>query len=222
MQLLKETIRERAVEFFMSKLKEMDSQTQADIESGKKELHTADFYIRKKLSGGTGIVKIITETDTLAPAVTNIDKAKFYPGQHMALSAIGIAYGYSATSDQVDNADLSSNIYKINNVVADDDMTSLGVPVRYIPVSIVNAEFTLTAGSKLIYKSRAKKFFAESTGGYAAEANDENAVLLVVPKLILAEKLLGMQLEFGQNAPALTNNHFIEVRLQGVYVVDKA
>ncbi len=222
MQLLKETIKERAVEFFMSKLREMDTQTQSDIESGKKELHTADFYVRKKLSGGTGIVKLITETDTLAPAVTNIDKAKFYPGQHMALSAIGMAYGYHATSDQVDNADYSSNIYKINDIVADDALTSLGVPVRYVPTSIVNSEFTLTAGSKMLYKSRTKKFFAEANSGYAIEANDENGVLLVVPKLILAEKLLGMQLEFGQNAPALVNNHFIEVRLMGVFVADKA
>ena len=180
----------------MSKLGEMDAQTQADIKNGRKELHTADFYIRKKLSSGTGIVKLIVETDTLAPGVTNIDKGKLYPGNHLVITAIGLAYGYSASSANVDNGDYSSNIYKINDVAPDDTMVKsdvatasyqgVGVPVRYIPVGIVNSEFTLTAGGKLIFKSRAKKFFAEATSGFAASRSE--AVTSASPSLSIGAK----------------------------------
>lgn len=209
------------LEYFMKKMLILDQQTQADIKSGKKEFHAADFYIRKKLGGGTGIQDIIKETDSLAAAVTNIDKAKLYKGQDLLLTSIGLAYAYSASTTTVDTQDYSSNIYKINDVVADDVMTAVGVPVRYIPVGICNAEFSMSAGGNLIYKSRVRKFLSEATAGYAAEANDENCVLLQVPKLVQAEKLLKMQLEFGANAAALSNNHFIEVRLQGLYLADR-
>ena len=48
-----------ALAFFEGKAHLLDAQTQADIKSGKKEFHLADFYIRKKLSGGSGIIDLI-------------------------------------------------------------------------------------------------------------------------------------------------------------------
>ena len=216
---IKETI-----EFFMSKMPNLDQQTQADVRSGKKEFHEADFYIRKKLGGGTGIQDLIKETDSLAASITNIDKAKLYKGQDLLLFGIGMAYAYSAATTTPDTQDYSSNIYKINDVEADAGagvVAGVGVPVRYIPVSVVNSEFAFTAGGNLIYKGRTKKFFAEASAGYAAEANDENCVLLKLPKLVKAEALLKMQLEFGADAPALANNHFVEVRLSGLYLADR-
>ena len=213
-----------AIAFFESKAHLLDAQTQADIKSGKKEFQLADFYIRKKLSGGSGIIDLIKETDSLSPSVTNIDKAKLYAGQHLLLMAVGLAYGFSAAAVTVDTIDYSSNIYKINDVEADAGagvVAGVGVPVRYIPTSIVNSEFEITAGGNRIYKSRTKKFFSEAISGYGIEANDENCVLLQAPKIIAAEKLIKMQMEFGANSPALVNNHFIEVRLIGIYTADR-
>lgn len=216
---IKETI-----DFFMTKMPHLDQQTQADVRSGKKEFHEADFYIRKKLQGGTGIQDLIKETDSLEACVTSIDKAKLYKGQDLLLLGIGLAYAYNAATTTPDTQDYTGNIYKINDVEADAGagvVAGVGVPVRYIPVSIVNSDFTLTAGGNLIFKSRTRKFLAEATAGYAIEANDENCVLLKLPKLVKAESLLKMQMEFGANAPALANNHFIEVRLLGLYLADR-
>ncbi len=209
------------IAFFMSKMPNLSKQTQEDINSGKKEFMLADFYIRKLISSAAGIVDFLKETDTLAPGLSNIDKGKLYQGQDMLLTSIGIAYGYHASVTTPETQDYSSNIYKINDIVADDVLTSLGVPVRYIPISIVNSEFTLINGGNTIYKSRTKKFFAENTSGLGIEGNDENNVLLPVPKVIHADRAIRMQFEFSANAAALSNKNFLEVRLQGLVLVDR-
>lgn len=207
MQQLKSQVLDRGAAFLnLPQIQaRMDRQTIMDIKSGKKEYYMGDFYIRKKISGD-GIVDILKETDSLQAGVTNIDKAKLYPGTFLALTAVGISYGFHASNTAADSIDYSTAIAGANP----------------IPTRLVNSEFTAKVGGSTLLKARTKKFFTRGSVEYGVEANDENALLLPVPKLIEGDKKIELSLEFPQNGAAFaTGNHFVEIRLQGVYIGDR-
>lgn len=208
MQNLKSQVLDRGAAFLqLPQIKaRLDKQTLTDIASQKKEFFMADFYIRKKLHSVSGIVDIIKETDSLQAGVTNIDKSKLYPGVYLALTSVGISYGFDASEQNADAITYSSAIKS--------------TPAT--PVKFVNSEFTLKAGGNVLLKCRTKRFLSLTSTEYAIEANDENNLLLPVPKLIAGEKKIEALLEFADNGAAMPEgNHFIEIRLQGVYIGDR-
>lgn len=208
MQSSKNTILDRAAVFLNhpSIRARIDKQTLEDISTGRKELFMADFYIRKQLSSVGGIVDIVKEIDSLQPGVTNIDKAKLYPGNYLGLSSIGLSYGYDATEIHPDGISYSN---AINGT-------------QVIPIRFVNSDFMIKAGGNLLMKCRTKKFLSHTALEYGIEANDENNLLLKQPKLIPSEKKIEIQIEFPANAPAMASgNHFVEIRLEGLYIGDR-
>lgn len=201
-------ILERGAAFLQSPeiLARMDAQTQADIKAGKKEFYLADFYARKKLPGFAGIIDIIKETDNLKCGVTSLDKGKLPDNAIMALCSVGISYGYEAAiTDKPSEQRYASSEY-----------------LNTIPTKVLNSEFKLLNGDKKLLAARTKKFFANAYADFGSEANDENAVILPQPKLILSDKRIKAQFEFAEDglaAPA--NAHYIELRLTGVVVADR-
>lgn len=209
MQNLKSQILDRGAAFLNLPAiqKRLDEQTKRDIASGKKEYYLADFYIRKKITGD-GIVDIMKETDSLQAGVTNIDKAKLYSGTFLALTGLGLSYGFTAAGGST-NADAVD----YSNAIAG---------ATTIPTRLVNSEFTCKVGGSLVLKSRTKRFLARAATEYSIEANDENTLLLPVPKLIEGDKKIELSIEFPQNGAAFAaGNHFVEIRMQGVYIGDR-
>ena len=208
MQSLKSQILDRGAAFLQLPQIQgrLDKQTVADIASGKKEYFMADFYIRKRLQSTSGIVDIIKETDSLQASVTNIDKAKLYPGVYLGLTAVGIGYGFDAAEQNADAISYTSAIK--------------AAPLT--PIKFVNSEFTLKSGGNVLLKARTKRFLALTTTEHFIEGNDENNLLLPIPKLIAGEKKIEALLEFGNNGAAMPEgNHFIEIRLMGAYIGDR-
>lgn len=144
---------------------------------------------------------IIKETDSLQVGVTNIDKSKLYPGVYLALTSVGISYGFDASEQNADAITYSSAIKSTPTT----------------PIKFVNSEFTLKAGGNVLFKCRTKRFLSLTATEYAIEANDENNLLLPVPKLIAGEKKIEALLEFADNGAAMPEgNHFIEIHFEGV------
>lgn len=222
MQLIKESIQERCSAFLMEKLSKMDIQTQTEVKEGRKEIHSSDFYIRKKLSGTTGIIDVILPTDSFQKGTTNIDKARLGKGQYLAVGGLMIKYAYHASTTTPDTQEYANNVFKTNDLDPDLVTAGFAIPARYVPISIQNAEIVVQAGGNLIYKGRMSEFFATSTVGFGVDANDENKKIFALPKLIPADTLISIQVLFGDNVTALSNNHFLEVSFVGAYVGDRA
>jgi hypothetical protein len=210
MQTLTETIYERGARFLQTPeiLARMDDQTRSDMNAGKKEFFLADFYIRKKLSGFAGTIDLIKEIDNKQVGVNNMDKGVLPTGTYMALCVVGASYALDSaavTPDIPAGLRYSSAEY-----------------LNTIPTKIINSEFTLLNGDKPVMKVRTKKFFANAYAEFGGEANEENGVVLPQPKLLDYRKKIKLQLEFAEDATAIpSGNHYLEIRLAGVYVGDR-
>jgi len=207
MQQSKNAILEAGAKFLSSDdvLARLPKQIQEDIRSGKKEFAYAEFYMRKLLSGQSGIVQVIKETDDKTAGVTNMDKGKLPEDVYMAVVGVGIAYAYSATLTNVRAVRYSNSEY-----------------LNTITTQFINSDFRLKNGDRTIIEARTKKFLANAYSEYGGEANEENAVILPQPKLIDPKKIVNAEFEFpdtGLTAP--TNNHFVEIVMYGVKVVDR-
>lgn len=215
MQTLSEHITERGAKFLTSEaiLKKLPQDVQTAMTEGTKEIVMADFYIRKKIAGFSGIVDLIKMTDQKDVGVTNLDKAYIPKGTFFALCAVGMAYAYDAQSG---NAAINTpGAFRYSN---SEYFTT-------IPTKLINSEFHLLNGNKVLFRGvRTKKFFANAYAEYGIEANDENIVILPQPKLIDHEKQVVAQLEFASSdtLTAPSNSHYIEIRLVGVYIIDRA
>ena len=215
MQNITEHILERGAKFLASEAakKRMDAETVSAINDGTKEFFMADFYIRKKLAGFSGIVDLIKSTDQKDVAVTNLDKGFIPKGVYMALCAVGLAYAYDAQTGNGAINTPGAFRYSSSEYLAT------------IPTKLINSEFHLLNGNKVLAKGiRAKKFFANAYAEYGVEANDENVVILPQPKFVSHDKPLVAQFEFSatDNIAAPSNSHYVEIRLIGVYVADRA
>ena len=214
-QNLTDKIVERGAAFLSSeKIKaRMNSETRTAIDEGTKEFYIADFYIRKKLPGFSGIVDVIKSVDQKDVGVTNLDKGFIPKGVYLALCAVGIAYAYDGQSGNAGINTPGAFRYSSSEYLST------------IPTKLINSEFHLLNGNKVLMKSvRTKKFFANAYAEYGVEANDENVVLLTQPKFVDHEKQLYAQFEFSStdNLSAPANSHYVEIRLLGVYVADRA
>lgn len=209
MQTIEKNILERGAAFLQQEaiIARMDAQTQSDMQAGKKEFYLADFYMRKKLPASSGIIELTLPEDLLKVGVTNLNNAKLPHGTYMALTAVGMGYGFNSNG----NTEVSLIRYASSEYLST------------IPVKIMNSEFSLQNGDKGILRCRTKKFFANAYADFSSEANDENAVLLPTPKLIAFDKTMKAQLNFAADAGNLpAGGHYIELRLQGVYVGDRS
>jgi hypothetical protein len=207
MQQSKTSILEAGAKFLASEkvISLFPSDIQAAIKNGEKEYIVAEYYIRKKFASLGGVQKMIKETDDRVAGVTNLDKGKFPTDTYMAIVAVGLGYGYHASSVEVTAPRYSNSEY-----------------LNTIPTKIVNSEFTLKNGDRTIISARAKKFFANAYSEFGVEANEENYVLLPQPKLADPKKMNTADFEFAADAVATpANNHFIEIVMYGVQIVDR-
>lgn len=207
MQQSKTSILEAGAKFLSSDkvMSLFPTDIQTAIRSGDKEFAVAEYYIRKKFAALNGIQKMIKETDDRVAGVTNLDKGKLPTDTYVAAVAVGLAYGYHASSSEVTAPRYSNSEY-----------------LNTIPTKIVNSEFTLKNGDRTIISARTKKFLSNAYSEFGVEANEENYVLLPQPKLLDPKKMNAADFEFANDAVATpANNHFIEVVIYGVQIIDR-
>lgn len=214
MQNSRKSIVEIGTAYFdlLAKNSKLPAGIQEAYSAGKKEVVYAEFYSRKKLAPGlSGIVDFILPADQLLVGVTNLDKGKIPVGVFMACVAIQTNYAFCgnvAWKDQPSAQNYSNNEY-----------------FNTIHGKVRNSEFSFRNGNRVIVECLTKSLLSNSAGGYATEANEENAFMLPQPKLIAPDK--DIKVQFNIAADSLTvsqtaaDNHFIEFLIKGVKLIDR-
>lgn len=213
MQQSKNSILEAGAKFLSDPkiMAKMPTHIQSAIASGAKEFAYAEFYFKKRFTAIAGIIDFIKETDTLTPGERNFDKGKLPIETYMALVSISVNYAFdsnSTTGVEPSSQNFSNSEY-----------------FNTIHKQFRNSEFELKNGNKQIIKCLTKSFLADSLGGYGVDANEENGLVLPQPKLLLPESRITAIFEFPSNSVTATtnstNNHFAEIILKGVKLVDR-
>lgn len=213
MQQSKNSILEAGAKFLSDPkiMAKMPTHIQSAIASGAKEFAYAEFYFKKRFTAIQGIIDFIKETDTLTPGERNFDKGKLPVETYMALVSISVNYAFdsnSTTGVEPSSQNFSNSEY-----------------FNTIHKQFRNSEFELKNGNKQIIKCLTKSFLADSLGGYGVDANEENGLVLPQPKLLLPESRITAIFEFPSNSVTATtnstNNHFAEIILKGVKLVDR-
>jgi hypothetical protein len=180
-----------------------DVQIIDDIKSGKIQIRDHKIYIRRQLTGG-GIQDILRETNTKEAGITNIDKNRLPKGQYFMLKGISLAYG-TAVAAIPPASPIAIAYTKIN----------MPTHIPVIPFEVLNAELSLqVSGTKLIDELPIKDLFLE--GSFEAVNEEKGIYLFEVPKLIPAEQIIQIQMNFGVNTLPVANDHYVEVNLHGL------
>ncbi len=214
MQQSKHNVLEQGAKFFdlASTLAKLPSDIQTAIQNKQKEFAYAEFYFKKRFTAIQGIIDFIKETDTLTPGERNFDKGILPVGVYMALCSVQVGYAFDSTNGglglQPGAQNFSSSEYYAT-----------------IHKAFKNSDFRLKNGNRTIIECKTKSFLADSLGGYGADANEENALLLPQPVLLKPQSRLTAVFEFnGSGVTATTdatNNHFGEIIMRGVKIVDR-
>lgn len=225
MQNSRKSIIEAGTAFFAALVKQCDADKAAGkkitklpediynaLKEGKKEFAYAEFYFRKRLSAiSAGIIDIIKSTDVLTAGERNFDKGILPIDVYMSLVSVQVNYAFdsnSTTGPQPSAQNYSNSEY-----------------FNTIHKQFRNSDFRLKAGNRPILECLTKTFLADSLGGYAANANEENGLMLPTPKLLGPKAKLEAQIEFPSNSVTATsdstNNHSVEIIMRGVKLVDR-
>lgn len=224
MQLLKEDyLKERAIQFFTDNVHVLkDVQLENLMKEQKVIFKTADYYFRKEVSQGTGIVEMVASGDSSLPGRSNLDDGgkTIYPS---AITWISLKYGFDASATEPEDIRYTHHIWSINNVAADADVTGWGVPNQFIPTNFLNGEFHFGYEGTELLGMRGSEFFADGMSTDLIGANDENKRILTMPLIIPGKKRMSFKWKFGDNMAALAaGNHFIEVAYGGVYASERS
>lgn len=181
----------------------MDQQTQLDIKAGKKEFAYYEVYVRYRITSVGTLNKITDTSQVKKNGVTNLNNAKHDDGVVAAVTNVGLSYGFHATKTDVADIQYSSSEYYAT-----------------IPEAIKNAEISVKNGNKAILNCRTKRLFSNSLAEIGLEASGDNDLALPQPKYV--DNAPYEIIIDTTNMPALpSGNHFVEVRLTGVKVIDR-
>ena len=186
---------------------------QNGVANGSKEFAYAEYYFKKRFTAITGIIDFIKETDTLTAGERNFDKGKLPTGVYMALTSVSFNYAFHATSGGV-GIEPGSQIF-MNSAYT-----------QAVHTCVRNSEFTLKNGNRTVLECMTKTFLSDSSISYqGANANDEAGLVLPQPKLLLPESQIRAYFQFPTSTLTATtdatNNHFGEIILKGVKIVDR-
>lgn len=198
----------------LSKAGKLPEAIAAAYAAGDKEVVIADYYSRKKVTVGPGILDFVLPSDQLLVGVTNIDKGKIPVGEFVVVLGISVKYAFNSTSGGVGIEPASQNYANSNFVQA-------------IPQDFRNSEFTFKNGNRKIVECLTENFIANdgSASSNQIGAAEENMLMLPQPKLVTPDKQLSVQFNVPANSLATVNdathNHFVEFRMFGIRLIDR-
>lgn len=210
MQTIQDVLLDRGSKFLQTPevMAKLPAQMQADIQSGKKEFYLADVRFRRSITGaGGGILDLVKPGDKRQIGISSVDGGVLEKDTVMAVVALGISYGHTATVGVVD---ASLVRYSSSEYLAT------------LPTGLVNSEVKFYAGDKKVLECATKKFFANALAEIGSEANQENELILPQPKLITDGKVLKTSIHYPDAIAAFAaGSHFLEVRWTGVFIGER-
>lgn len=219
------------VAFLIIGLQKYDAKAADAFLNNQIETSDRELFGRVDISAKNGITELITAADIEAKGVRNFNSNKLLPGQHFAFNQIKIAFGNtvdgSLTSTGVIAAPTVYNVYyscdtfsrnellKTNRSAVAGAAEAFGVPVQRVPNQLLNASIRLSVGGKPLFYGSVKRIMN-------AGENSDGYLTLNMPKLMLADQEIILNLEFATGGAAMPANSFLEYSLVGVGIAQKA
>ena len=217
---MKSTKNNGMIEVFEARLEKglLSKQDASDYAEGKKQLRTDELFLRKQLTGTTGIIAVINENDVQKTCVTNLSKGSVPVEKNLIIDKVAVRLGYSATNVDAALVAYSNAVFAINDEDFDGGTTATGASVaaRRIPVSIQNAEYVLSVDEVILESGRLSEFLTTNIVSDSVDGADKNFKQLEWPVFMLADKRVRFDLKFPDNAPALTGFWYIEIVAKGL------
>lgn len=196
-----------------------------DIKSGKKQFEGEEIFLRKKLSGTSGVIEVIDENDVQKNCVTNLSKGAIPTEKNIVVDKIGLRFGWSATDVAAANVPYSNTEFDLGDVAIDAgaSVTTDTVYARRIPVQIRNAEYVMTVDGIVVDSGRVADLLSTNVSNDATNGDEKNFKKLEYPKLFLAGKRVKFDLKFPENGTAVPAGfYYIEVVAKGLGLGKKA
>ncbi|MGE0638388.1 MAG: hypothetical protein AB7G44_07080 [Bacteroidia bacterium] len=201
-------------------IKEFDKQDQADIAAGKARFFDADYYLRKRVVGGTGQEELVIKAEAQSRGIKNFDKDFLPEGVNLAASTIRVAYGVADV--------LAATIPLAHEIIytnAQDAETGVGTPLT-IPAQLLNAELLISQDGKPVVSFPMAKFFRDSFSVGIGTQGNQDSVHMRSFRLLKGGKPFTASILWPEGSAALatlsptnpgvnTLKHFVEVRLMG-------
>lgn len=186
----------RGQAFLFAKSGELDAQTKIDMENGNLRFVDGDIYLRKSITGKSGIQVLLDETNIKKVGTTNFDQNKFPKGFNLVLEKIRFAYATSAVES------VSKNTY--SNKLSSADK------------ALQNAELRIKQDGKTIVNLPVARLMAEAVS--TSVQGKEDCYNLDSLQLLKENSPISIEIEYPNgdtvDATAATY-HNIEIRLMG-------
>lgn len=196
-----------------------------DIKEGRKQFESEEIFLRKKLSGTSGVIEVIDENDVQKNCVTNLSKGAIPKEKNIIVDKVGLRFGWSATDVAAAAVAYSNAEFDLGDVAQDAgaDDTADTVYARRIPVQIRNAEYVMTVDGVIVDSGRVADLLTTNVSVDATNGDAKNFKQLEYPKLFLADKRIRFDLKFPENGAAVpAGYYYIEVVAKGLGLGKKA
>lgn len=221
--MLNPNIQERATNFLIAKLKELDAATSALLAEGKLKVYSKKHYIRGEvLSTDAGNIVIgFGANQKQLRGVCSYANGKLNKGEYFALVGLGIGYTFSAGLGAIgtNNADLLD--YARAGIYSPYTLTPATL-VQNVPTGLVNKDLEISVGSLEVYEGPLSPFFIRGGAGQMNTSNNDHIVELEAPKLISPEEFISIQVKgeagvaIGAHPVTAAARQFVEVTFYGV------
>ena len=218
---MKSTKHNGSIEVFEARLKNgglLNAQDAKDYADGKKQLRTDELYLRKQLTGTTGIIAVINETDVQKTCVTNLSKGSVPVEKNLIIDKLAVRFGFTTANIDAALVAYSNAVWNIGDEDLDAGAVATGASVaaRRIPASLQNAEYVLTVDDVILDAGRISDFLTTNIVSDSVDGAHKNFKELEWPIFMLADKRVRFDLKFPDGATALAGYVYIEIVAKGL------
>jgi len=188
----------------VAKKGKMTRQMQADFQAKKVRFMDSDINHIAEISTAGGVFDLLRTTNDKVVGESDFDSNKLEAGVNAAIERIKIAYGKDATAN--------------NTPISGISFSSLA---SAMPEVLKRAKLIIKQDNKTLLKLPVERF----THGAASTKTqgEEDALELGTPIVLIEQKPVDIQLEFGADAAMVAgaDDHYLQVRLMGTETAAK-
>lgn len=177
----------------------LPQETSSAISSGQVNIQDATIYVRKQITMGGSVIKLIDGTTEQIVGLTNIDGNKLDAYRNLIIDSISFKYATDATE---------SDPTKVNYVAAD------------VPLALRNSELVLRQNNRTPINLPIMSLVAGKDASPGSVEGDR--FILRVMALIREGQKFELNIEVPDGATLGTGNHFVEIGLFGAQTMLKA
>lgn len=200
------------IAFFEAQVKRgiLNAQDLADYKEGKKQFKSDEIYIRKQLTGLSGVIEFINENDVRKNCITNLSKGMVPAEKNIIVDKIGMRFGFAATPVDASTVAYTNAVFNLADSDLDAGAVATGsfVNARAIPLQIQNAEYELFVDDVLLDSGRVGDLLTQNVSSDATNGDAKNFKQLEWPVLFLSDKRVKLSYKFPEGAMAVPAGFF--------------